>query len=603
MKLMEAAQNGFRRLQYFRANRFMFLRSFVGQYYDADHGEIGTEPLNQIFSAIAVIVPNLVSSFPKHVVTSNWMAYRQYGELLGMALDKQAKAMRLPDILRRWIVDALFTLGILKTGLCDSNSVVHFDTDEATDPGSVYTSLVDLDDFTFDPTTSEIEAGLFMGHRIRGVSRVQLLDSGLYRNDLVERLPRAGTQLDEGSRELSKGKLTHDQISNLDDEVDITELWVPAAQALVAMPGIDMTADDFLRVSDYYGPDTGPFTLLRLTPPVPNNPMPLAAVGVWHDLHVLGNRMAKKIIDQAIRQKDVLGYRRANADDAQEIVDAHDGDAVAMDDPTSVATYSFGGQQRSNEAHMDQLQMWFNYVSGNVEALGGIREASGSATQANILQQNGSVRLNDLNDLVYAATGAEARRRAWYLHTDPLLEVPLIRRQQMPAVVQNGMIAQPAQMVEQQVLLTPEARRGDFLDYAFEIEQKSMSRLDPAQRLQRCLEFAIKVVPAAASAAQTCMMMGVPFGFQAYVVLMAKELGIEWLDEVFQDPTFQMAQAQTMMRAPGMQGSKGQAGGMPAIQQNGQPGNVAAVEPTGLPAQAQQGANEGQAGLGVRPSY
>lgn len=602
-RLMEAAENGFKRLQYFRANRLMFLRSFVGQYYDADQGEIGTEPLNQIFNAIAVIVPNLVSTFPKHVVSSDWAAYREYGELLGLALDKQAKSMKLPATLRRWIVDALFTMGILKTGLCDSNSAVHFDGDEGTDPGSVYTRLVDLDDFTFDPTTSDIEDGIFIGHRNRGISRVQLLDSGLYRNDLIERLPRAGTQLESGSRELSRGKLTHDQISNLDDEVDITELWIPSAKALVAIPGIDMVTEDYLRVSDYYGPDSGPFTFLRLTPPVPNNPMPVPAVGIWHDLHVLGNRMAKKIIDQALRQKDVLGYQRAAADDAQEIVDARDGDAVAMDNPQSVATYSFGGQRRSNESHMAQLQTWFNYMSGNVEALGGIREESGSATQATILNQNGSVRINDLNDLVYTATAEEASKRAWYLHTDPLINIPLTRRQQMPAVYDAGTMVQPAQIVEQQVVLTPEARRGDFLDYAFEIGQKSMSRLDPAQRLQRALEFAIKVIPAAATAAQTCLLMGVPFSFQAFIVRMAKEADIDWMDEVFFDPQFQMRAAQTMMKLPGIQGSQGQVASPAAIQQNGQPGNVAAVQPGGLSAQAQQGANPGQAGLPIRSGY
>lgn len=609
-KLQEAVHKGFKRLENFRAARLMFLRSYVGQYYDQDHGEVGVEPLNLIFNAISVYVPSLVMSFPKHVVVSQHMAFREYGELLGLALDQNGKAVGLRNTLRKWIVDAIFTLGILKTGLADSGSVIEFGAEEV-DPGTIYTELVSFEDFTFDPTTMGILKGAFVGHRLRGVSRIQLLDSGLYNNELIERLPRSGTDVQGGARELSRGRLSHEEISRLDDEVDITETWLREAHALVALPGANVMADDFLRMSDYYGPNVGPYTLLSLTPPVPDNPLGVPAVGIWHDLHTLGNRMAKKIVDQAMRQKDILGYRRAAADDAQEIVDARDGEAVAMEDPQGAKMYSYGGQQRSNEACMSQLQMWFNLMSGNTETLGGMRSDAPSATQANILQANQSIRIEDLRDIIYVATGEESARRAWYIHTDPLIQVPLIRRQKTAAQYDpmNGQMTSPAQMVDQQVHLTPEAREGEFLAYEFSIEQKSMSRLDPAMRLQRAMEFAIKVLPAAAVAAQTCMSMGVMFSFQRFVVRLAKEAGIEWMDEVFYDPEFQMQMAMQMMQFPDIQRSQGQlrqgagAGAGAGIRQNGQPGNVAQTKPPSEARTAQVGANQGQGDLNVRPTY
>jgi len=306
-----------------------------------------------------------------------------------------------------------------------------------------------------------------------------------------------------------------------------------------------------------------------------------------------------------MRQKDILAYRRAAADDAQEVLDAVDGEAVAVDDPEGVKTLSFGGQQRSNEAHIAQLQMWFNYVSGNIEALGGIKSDAASATQANILQANGAVRLEDMDDIVYDAVASEAKKRAWYFHTDPLIELPLIQRAQVAAQFSAaGELVAPATMEDQQVVLTPEARRGDFLDFAFKIKPRSMSRHNPAQRLQRAMEFGIKLIPAAAVATQTMMMMGVPFSFQKYITRMAKEAGIEWMDEVFYDPEFQMQMAQQMMQAPGIAGSQGQMGGqMGGIRQNGQPGNVAQVKAPTLNREAQQGANEGQASLPARDTF
>ena len=620
-KIQEAVQDGFRRMENFRAARLLFLRAFAGQYYDAGKGRIGSEPLNMIFNAIRVTVPYLVMNYPKHSVTSKFMAYRGYGDLLGLALDYNAKELILRDIIRRWIIDAIFTLGITKTGLCSSDSVISFDENDEIDPGSVYTELVEFDNFVFDPNTHRLEEGSFLGDRIR-VPRIQLLDSGLYDNAIIEKLPRSGTEVDDGSAGLSQSRINAQEMGDLEDFVDVVELWVPKAQAIVTIPSSRTMVDEFLRVVDYYGPNEGPYTFLRFSPPLSDNPLPIAPVGIWYDLHVMANKMATKIMDQADRQKDILLFPRAGADDAQEIVDAGDGSAIAADNPGEAKVFSFGGQQRSNEAHMTQLQMWFNWAAGNPEAMGGIRSDANTATQANILQSNASIGIEDMRDIVYTAVAEEACKRAWYLHTDPLIEIPLIRRMQVPAKyinTPNGQMAmsQPAQMKDTQVFLTPEARCGDFLDFHFEIQLKSMSRMDPQMKLQRAMEFAVKLIPAAAVATQTCMQMGVPFSFPRFVMRMATEAGIEWMDEVFFDPEFQMQMAQMMLAAPAMQGSQGvitgqgQAGPltMPGVQQNTQMGPPAhGVGDIPTPQQignqdAQRGADRGQGELPVRPAY
>ena len=615
-KFQDAVRNGFKRLENFRQARVMFMRNYAGQYYDAEAGQIGDEPLNLIFNAMSVIVPNLVMSFPKHVVKTRFLPYREYGDNLGLALDYNAKDIKLRDILRRWIVDALFFMGILKTGLCDSGSAIYFDETDNVDPGTIYTEPVDLDDFTIDPSATSIDKAAWMGHRIR-VPRVQLLDSGLYENDLIERLPQAGTGIEAGSESLSMQSIDRDETYELQDEVDLVEIWVRNANAIITVPGSDMHMEDYLRVTEFYGPSTGPFTFLMLTQPPPNNPFPVAPIGIWNDLHVRANRIMSKISDQAERQKDILGYKRSAADDAQEIVDAADGETVAMDDPSAVQTFSFGGQQRSNETHLQQLQMWFNLVSGNIEALGGYKSDAATATQAEILQANGSVRIEDLRDTVYAGVAEEAAKRAWYLHTDPLIQLPLVKRQQIPASYttgpDGGLVMSPPRMEDVQIFLTPEARQGDLLDFQFEIQPKSMSRLDPATRLRRAMEFGIKLIPAAAQAAQVCMMMGFPFSFKAYIIRMAKEADIEWMDEVFEDPELQMQVVQAMMQTPGMQNSKGVAagpampgGGMAGIRQNGQPPGVATTPSSGQQEshqQAQQGAVPAQQSSASNDTY
>lgn len=598
-KLQQSVNNGFARLRNFRNARLMFLRNYVGQYYDRDSGPIGTEPLNLIFNAIRILVPNIVMNFPTHKVTSRFLAHRDYAELLGLALQQHDKSIKIRDVYRRAVVDAIFTMGILKTGLCESDSVYAFDEYNRIDVGEVYTEAVDFDNFVVDPNSKDhmFRDAAYMGDRLC-VPRQKLLDSGLYRNDLIERLPSAADIMSEDrASDLSMRNRRKGDIYDLQDEVEIVELWVPDANATLTVPGTkDVILDDYLRVDDFYGPDTGPYTFLALTPPVPGNPIPVPLVGVWNDLHILANRMARKIIEQAQRQKDIVGYRRSAADDAQEALDARDGEAVAMDDPDGIKVHSFGGQQNSNETHLARLQAWFNMMAANPQMVGGERFDAESATEARILANNANVGLEDMKDLVYQMAADEAGKRALYFHTDPLINLPLIRRTEMPAQYAPSPVGpvmmQPPQLQDVQVYLTPEVRRGDWLDFTFEVEPESMGRKDSGTRFAQAMDFAVKILPAAASAAQVMVMLGFPFSAKDYIIRMAKDAGIDWMPEVFYDPEFQVRMARLMMMGP--QPGKGQAGPsqgsgagaaaappgisqnlLASVLQNNQPGSVA----------------------------
>lgn len=601
-KLQEASTRGFKRLANFRHARVHFISESVGPYYDKSSGEIGANPLNLLFNAIRILVPTMVMNFPKHTIMTPYLQVRQYANMLGLALDQHDQKIDICNIYRRCIVDALFTLGIMKTGLAQSDSVYALSDEEGhIDGGTVYTECVDFDNFVVDPNSREhmFRDATFMGDRIT-VPRRALLESGLYRNDLIERLPRAGEEKnDRRAYGLSMKNINIDDNASLEDDVEIVELWIPSANAVVTVPGgEDVTFDDFLRVDDYYGVKEGPYTLLGLMPPVPGNPLPVQFIGVLYDLHVLANRMAKKIIEQAERQKDVVTYKRSAADDAEEIKNAGDGEGIAVEDPDAVKVLSLGGQQNSNEQHLSNLQNWFNMMAANPEQIGGQNVQANSATAAQILQQNASIGLEDMKDLVYQAAAGEARRRAWYFHTDPLMQIPLTERQPTPPQLDpmTGFMTPPT-MQEVQVMLTPEARSGDFIDFTFRIEPESMGRVDSKVRLAQAMDLAQKILPAAMAAAQVAMSLGVPFSAKAFILRMAKDAGIEWMDEVFYDPEFQMQMQQQLMMGPQVGPSKGVPNLNPQIAQNGQPANVMAGQPSQqqqMNQTSQEGANDAQ---------
>jgi hypothetical protein len=78
-------------------------------------------------------------------------------------------------------------------------------------------------------------------------------------------------------------------------------------------------------------------------------------------------------------------------------------------------------------------------------------------------------------------------------------------------------------------------------------------------------------------------MIGIPFSAKAIILRMAKDAGIDWMEEVFYDPEFQMQMMQQMAMGPQVQPSKGQPApapmgggvqGLAAFMQNGQPANL-----------------------------
>ena len=601
-----------KRFRNFRDARVMFLRAYVGQYYDKAHGKVGSEAFNLIHNAIRQLLPNIAMNFPNFTVTSSFLATRQYGEMLAQALDFDSKQQDLRQIIRVGIVDALFTMGILKTGLAESDSVQRFDELTAIDTGKVYTENVDFDNFVVDPSSREhlFKDARWMGDTIV-VPRQGLLESGLYNNELIEQLPPVDSNpRSKGAHDLSRRNMNgHDD--DLMDEVEITELWVPGANMLLTVPGgKDVAFDDYLRVDDYYGPNSGPYTLLSMNPPVPGNPLPVPTVGLWYDLHVKANEMVEKIIDQATRQKDVIAYKPTSADDAEAFRDAADGGSVATDDPDGVQIKSLGGQQPSNEAALGSLQNWFNMIASNPQALAGERIDASSATEARILQGNANIGLEDAKDMVYQWVADEARKRAWYMHVDPFIEVPLISRQQIPAKFASGpggpVMVEPGRFEDVQIVLTPAARSGDWLDFTFEVEADSMSRPDRQQRFAEALDFAVKIVPAATQSALAMFQIGIPFNVKEYIVRMAKLRGIEWMDEVFFDPDFQFRMQQMMLAGPSPVGSQGspqqgqpqQESPLLGILQNGQAMvNKTQNETQQINQDAQAGASAGQAQL------
>jgi hypothetical protein len=568
----------------------MYLKEFVGQYYRDKKGLTGDEPLNLIFNTVKTFVPNIVMKNPINDVGTEYIDYKPYAEMLGLALDKVEQDIHLKEALRAWIVSAIFAFGVMKVSLASSENFIQYG-DIDIDPGQVYAELVDLDDFVFDPVCTDIKKSQFMGNRVR-VPRQILLDTEGYDHDAVMELPMSKFGDDNRAEEMSKRNGAASEFYSLQDYVDVVELWIPEANALVTIPDPQqLTMDKYLRTEDYYGPKEGPYVMLSFSPPVPGNPLPVAPVSLWYDLHRIANRTFKRMMDQADRQKDVLAYSPAFADDAQDMIDAEDGDTVAVTDPQGMTVMSWGGANSKNEEMSTQMQMWYNYMAGNPDQVAGnmtkgTKGSKETATRSSIMQSNAAIGMDDARDITADATAEVSKRIAWYLHNDPLIKLPLTKRTTGDQY--------------QQLTLTPEQRMGDFFDFFFKIRGRSMTPLDPQTRSRLMMEFAVKVMPAVLQASLAAMQMGMPFNAQRCLTALAEEQGLttdvmSWFD----DPEFQSKLQVMMQMGPQNAGKAGGNGGN--TQQNGQPGQVMSVPSSEqqFNMDAQGGANASQSQMKV----
>ena len=551
IKIHEVVKSGFRRMEAYRRARAMFVKAYVGQYYTKEYGITGDQPINLLFSAIRSIVPTIVSRNPRNKVITDHLQFTEYAELQSLALDKIAHRVKLKEILRSWVVSAMFGLGIVKTGISAQGNCIIIDN-QLIDPGDIYVSLVDLDDFVIDPLCKSIVESSFVGN-ITSVPRQYLLDHDMYNHDLVRKLPSA-TVIQGGQKataELTRERSGVFEMKDLQDIVNVVELWVPEADALVTIPDPrEIVFDEYLGLTDYYGPKTGPYRFLSFTPPVESNPMPIAPVSQYYDLHVAANRTFVKILDQAENQRDILLYRPSHADTAQDILDARNNEAVASDDPKSAVTVSFGGQNKGNEQMLAQLQVWFNYMSGNPDQAAGISSEAETATQASILQSNAAVSIEDSRDLLYEGTAGISHDCAWYLNNDPLLDMVLARRK-------------PGREMEE-VHLTAEQQLGDVEDYVYTIVAKSMSHIDPNVIAKRTMEFMTNVIPALANTSMILLQLGMPFNTQRAMTLAAEESGLsEAMQEIFDDPEYQQKLEMYMMLHAGGGGGDSAGAGTP----------------------------------------
>jgi hypothetical protein len=177
-----------------------------------------------------------------------------------------------------------------------------------------------------------------------------------------------------------------------EDWVELWEVYVRRHQKVVTFADQDIAglstgaSGSPLRVQDWIGPPCGPYKFISF------NPVPDQALGngTLTSLILLDesiNKLYRKLIRQAERQKLNTLVSRANDVDNKTYKNAADGDIVPVDDPRSFQQVARGGPDKVNNAFAMEMRDIFNRLGGNIETLGGIARQAKTLGQEEILEQ------------------------------------------------------------------------------------------------------------------------------------------------------------------------------------------------------------------------
>lgn len=464
-----------------RSCRQKLLAQYQNAWYQGGGGR-GRKPMpiNLIDRGVQILGPFLVSHNPRVGISPraniNNPNVKPFAKTLELALVHLFEEIKLAQYtLRQVAIDSLFSMGITKTGIMHSHQVeiggyLH-------DIGQPYCDKIDFDDYIGDVAARNRQEMKFEGHFYR-LPWKYVRESGLFKH--YEKLkPNIKLYNDSTAPEKVSGKSDNIQwdYHELHPSVELIDLWLPNENITITIAP-EGGGDRIMRTVEYDGPENGPFDILSYRY-FPNSIIPIPPVYTWLDLNKIINVIATKMRDQCEREKTVGVYTKDSVDDAKVIQSSGHGDLIGVSDANSVKEVTFGGFNDQSFPFLQFLLAQYSQSGPNLDVTGGKSVMAATLGQEQMMQTNALREVDDMVGQMYDFTTSISRKLAWYLWSDPLIIIPVIKR-----------IAG----VDLQVEYSESVREGDFFDYSFEVEPYSMARMNPELRYQRLMQLISQVV-------------------------------------------------------------------------------------------------------------
>lgn len=506
-RLRESMSWSAQRLRPFQERHFDAIRLFAGNRYGENTG-LDKTPMNLLRLAVDIWLRQLAAQTPRCLILTRVPDLKTSAFELEIATDYLLKHINFGKNLSDVVRGAIFSMGIMKVGITSSYLAKGYGFDNAV--GQPYAEPILFEDWLHDMNARREEEWDWCGNRYK------LPYELVMENEEFD--PKVRRQLrpkDEADYDDIGWATTAQKSNNLSSQntivkeefrksVEVWDIWIPWKKLLVTMPAQGGLKP--LLIKDWTGPERGPFRTMGFTN-VPGNIVPAAPAQNVYELQDVITRLFNKTTRQAMRQKTLTVADGRSTEDgtAERIMEGEDGQVIRTGHIDGIKEMKYGGVDPGNQAYLVWLREIFSYMGGNIDAMGGLAQQAGTLGQEQLLVQSSSEMVRDMQSKVVAFTQDVVRDLAWYMYTDPQIELPLTKK-----VEEYGDI--PFDW-------GPDSRKGNFFDYNFEIQPYSLQAKGPSQRLSTIMQIATQILLPMAPQMQE---WGMQFNLQKFIEIVAK---------------------------------------------------------------------------------
>lgn len=469
--LQSAIQPCMDQLKPFREELKDALDSYVGPHYGQKGGR--DRPINMLQLAIESLLQQLSSRAPQVLCSTHNPNNKSAAIELELAMNHALKKMKFEAEHRTWVLSAIFSVGIMEVGL-DIVDMPEIDG-EPLPMTDVFCEAIMFDDFVFDTTAKKFNRrnASFWGHKylipLEAAKKDKSFNEEARKN--LQSVDKASSS--EGSDSLSKqSEATGEPFTEM---VELWQIFVPMENEIItfAVGGGEVP----LKVVQWKGPRHGPYHMIGFNP-VLNNIMPLSPVANWIDLDDLENKLYTKLGKQASRQKNIGVTDLQGVADGQTIINANDGQVIAVGNPNAFKEANIGGVNQQTLGFALNVKSMADFVMGNLSAQMGLGASASTLGQEQMIKQAANVRIGSMQGVLLTATQGILQDLAFYLHNHPTIEYEMTRE------ITGTDMKLPIKWPRRDNGLGQEMdmRQGDIEDYDIKIEPYSMTEVAPGQR-------------------------------------------------------------------------------------------------------------------------
>lgn len=463
----------------FREKREDNIRQYVGTNY-SDNGSDKEVPVPLLALYVNILSRIIFAKSPKVLVSTPVPSLQPAAYDLQLAINATIKRIRFEQTMRLATLDAIFMQSVVKIAMYESGSANLYGANyQGYHP---FAEVVDLDDFSCDITAKRWDKMAHIEDRYR-VPYDAVMESDMFDRAAKESLsPTSRKVTDEYGDHLVEtiGAGDYSEPDEYRDHVELWDVYLPDEQIIVTLPAEG--TGPCLREQEWSGPQMGPYHRLGFID-VPNNVLKMGPVAMLRNLHDLANQMYRKLQNQAVNQKTILGVMAEAAEDAETVKSAGDGSIVNLMHPDKIRELSFRGIEQLGLLFFKDVMSTFSYFGGNMDSWGGLGAQADTARQEELISGNASQQVQDMQAIAATFMKECCEAIGHLLWHDPLIELPMSRP--LPGFADISM----------PITWTPEHRIGEFFNYNIEIAPYSMREKTPLQQLNSIMTFIREVVP------------------------------------------------------------------------------------------------------------